>query len=132
MTAHSAPSFAQHLESLRWDHRIILLRTEDAAPPPDWSATRAAQSAAFEDLQLAVFAVGEDTARPLHPEESDVTYPLGDGFGDLRNAPPGSSVLIGFDGGIKERQDAPIAWADYYAAIEQMPMRRAEVRRRED
>ena len=125
MSLSAAPSFSAHLASLRWDQRVILI-TGESPPGP---ATILAQAPALKDYRLHVFFLGENAARQLYPTGPEASFPVSAEERPrwFSNAAPGS-VLIGLDGGVKERQVGPVEWESYYGAIERMPMRRAEKR----
>ncbi len=45
-------------------------------------------------------------------------------------ANPFTAVLIGKDGGVKEKSSRPIPPADLFGTVDKMPMRRQEMRRK--
>ena len=120
-----------HLRLMQWTHRIILWHQPDGRAPANWPATLREQEAAFKEYRLAVFAVNGTNAQCLYPGQNPESLSSGKLFALLRDTEPGASLLIGLDGGVKERQAGPLDWNAYYAAIEQMPIEevRAELPR---
>lgn len=120
------------LRAYQWRKRLFLV----FAPAPDDGGYQeqrrllAGQERAFAARDLVWGALFEDSAgalgdRPLAPEDTAALR--------ARLDVPGgrfAALLIGKDGGVKDRFDGPVAPADLYAQIDAMPMRRQESRER--
>ncbi|GAB5551491.1 MAG: hypothetical protein Sapg2KO_10820 [Saprospiraceae bacterium] len=119
-------SMAQ-LEQHRWQDRIILIF---------------ADSDQQKDFQEQWLDLQKDTTGLK--ERDLVVYRIFDQLGDEKLTPtdvrqlrkryhsdqmPFKVLLIGKDGGIKAQQSSPIPRSDFFALIDGMPMRRAEIRR---
>lgn len=122
-TAQPTPTLAQTLRACRWQKRVLLV----AAP------TAAQADFRVQKAQLAAYPA-ELSARDL--VVLNVLYdqlPAADqqfGARQLGLKPPAfAAVLIGKDGGVKLRRTQPITPAELFATVDQMPMRRQEMRR---
>lgn len=123
-TPAAAPSLQQMLRVHRWKKRLLLV----AAPSAEQAGFRrqkellAAAPAALQARDILVLDVLYDRLNP-----ADLQY-LQQQTG-LR--PPAFGVaLIGKDGGVKRTSPQPLAPADLFGTVDQMPMRRQEMKRR--
>jgi hypothetical protein len=122
----------ESLEDLRWQYRVILV----FAPEPQ--AARALSnlaefSAGIEERDIAWFLLGEENS--LHTNFDEALQP---GFREQLMAryfmpvPNGTAVLlIGKDGTVKSRS-GDLDLEATFGLIDQMPMRRAEMRNSDD
>ena len=119
------------LSRFRWDKRVLLVNAQDA---DDSHFKRLANEIdqTIDDFEgrdmvlVTLLDAGRASAgeRELGRAEVD-TIRKAVGFADESF----SVVLLGKDGGIKLKSDTPTALHDIYALIDEMPMRRQEVRR---
>lgn len=125
------------LASYRWTHRLLVVHVPDTE-----SGRKAMDSlrtaldtgmAEVVDRDLLIVPVGDlpHAATALRPsvdlatvERAVVRQRLGLKAGDMQ------LVLLGKDGGVKDRQADGFDLSRVFALIDGMPMRRAEVRRR--
>ncbi len=120
------------LTSYQWKNRLLLVFAQDSSDPSSRKqrSLLAQQEAELADRDLLVLwlydqASGRPADRPIQPETTrrlreELDVPKG-GFHVL---------LIGKDGGVKLRSEAPVQPAHLYKTIDAMPMRQAEMRRK--
>ncbi len=138
----SQPLPSADLSPYRWQNRLLLV----FAPSPKDGAygeqmrLLEGESAALEDRDLLVFQLFEtsgglretspDTASlntaSLNTASLNTAAALRERYGVAENT--FTIILIGKDGGEKERHSAPVAPETLYAVIDAMPMRRREMR----
>ncbi|MDC7994206.1 DUF4174 domain-containing protein [Altibacter sp. HG106] len=114
---------AQQFPELQWEHRIICITSETFE---DAKATTqidlvTKDEAGRKERQLLVLHCTDSFCRNALTKAS------------ITGAPPketnGFSVrLIGLDGGVKFSSETPVSLEKFYELIDQMPMRRAEMR----
>ena len=128
----SQPLQSADLSPYRWQNRLLLL----FAPSPEDGAYGEQmrllenETAALEDRDLLVFHLfgdsgGLEAAPPFTPSP-EVTATLRERYDVAEDA--FTVILVGKDGGEKERYRAPVAPETFYSAIDAMPMRRREMR----
>lgn len=117
------PSLAATIRDSRWQKRVLLL----AAPRADEAAFQkqkqllAAASGGLQERDLLVLDVLGDQLAPADRQYLQQELKLKiNGF---------EVVLIGKDGGVKERSTHPLAPETLFGTIDKMPMRRQEMRR---
>ncbi|MBF2759870.1 MAG: DUF4174 domain-containing protein [Ectothiorhodospiraceae bacterium AqS1] len=121
------------LDDSLWTRRTILAFAPAGAPEIDeLKAIVAARSCAVDDRDLDIFVITLDSIRKI---DSDAPSLAGESPEDLRAAYAADDkrfemVLIGKDGGIKARSLNLSDFADFFALIDTMPMRRAEIAER--
>ncbi|MEC8653620.1 MAG: CIA30 family protein, partial [Planctomycetota bacterium] len=124
------------LGALRDARRPLVVFAANAQDPRAVQQLAAAQRDAdgFEEREITLVVVYDDGAafagsRPLSVKDSAA---LRDRFArNRKGATDGfTALLIGKDGGVKRTAHEPLAAADLFAQIDQMPMRRREVRER--
>lgn len=122
--AAPVPSLAQVLRTSRWQQRLVLIGAPTASQPEllRQQALLAAASAGLAERDVRVLAVPYDQ---LSPADRRCWQQLGQSLGSF------VVVLIGKDGGVKRTSSHPLAPADLFSTIDQMPMRRQEMRRGE-
>lgn len=115
------------LKAYRWQNRIIL-HTTDAASSDRLAAVLERHEDEIKNRDLVFVDLGTAKAKPRkHHLELDT-----ESIESLRktlSATPGKTelILVGKDGGIKERIDR-LDLKYLFAVIDQMPMRRTEMR----
>ncbi|MFD1470599.1 DUF4174 domain-containing protein [Hymenobacter caeli] len=117
------PALQPALHAARGQRRVLLVGAATAAGP-DFKRQQALLAAVPDQLRardLQVLAVLYDE---LSPADRQLAQRLG-----LR-PPAFGVVLIGKDGGAKRSSARPLAPADLFSTIDQMPMRQQEMRRR--
>ena len=121
----------QDLSNHRWQHRLVIVLTDQP--------TNAAYVQQLQELQRDEAALTE--RRILVYQSIPQQYRIGLGDEDWaqsssiyeqykRSDTPFEVLLIGLDGGVKLRRTEPVAQADLFSLIDQMPMRQAEMRRK--
>ena len=100
-------------------HRLVVVvgRTDDPRALRQ-HAVLEQDAAALRERDVVVQALTPGAARRERPE---LGVPSGSAFAVL---------LVGRDGGVKMRRDAPVAASEITALIDTMPMRRSEMTRR--
>lgn len=121
MSDHPDPGLEQH----RWRQRLVLVFTDE----PDAAWRRQLDildrhRGGLDDRDLVCYRlVGETGEGPAGPLETDAARAL-----RRRFEPEGFTVvLVGKDGGEKERWHAPVAAETLFGVIDAMPMRRREM-----
>ena len=125
--AMSQPLQSADLSPYRWQNRLLLL----FAPSPEDRAYGEQmrllenETAALEDRDLLVFHLFGDSGG-LEDTSPEVAANLRERYDVAEDA--FTVILVGKDGGEKERYRAPVAPETFYSAIDAMPMRRREMR----
>jgi hypothetical protein len=119
------------LAGLRWEHRVILVFAREPAASNALSNLHEF-SAEIEDRDIAWFLLGDESLRTNYDGELDekLREQLTDHY--FTPAPAGTEViLIGKDGTLKKRSP-DLDLEDLFGLIDQMPMRREEMRLKTD
>jgi hypothetical protein len=77
---------------------------------------------------MVVFAMTDDAVAPVFGPGPQADHSV---VGRLPDGVDFRATLIGKDGGVKARWDAPVTLNALYAVIDVMPMRRREMRARD-
>lgn len=121
----------QSLADHRWQHRLILLLA-DSPDHPQLAQQRLllqAEPEALQERKLWVYQVTPRTAHLVFPEtraweSGERLYPT------LKETEAEfEALLIGLDGGVKLRRNQVLSPDVIFDRIDQMPMRRAEMRK---
>ena len=123
VAAAGPPSLAETIRAAKWKKRLLLVAAPTAAQA-DFQRQKqllAADPASLQERDLLVLDVPYDQLAPADQQYLRQQLKLKlSGF---------EVVLIGKDGGVKERSTHPLAPAALFSTIDQMPMRRQEMRR---
>ncbi len=116
-------SLEQTLRASRWQHRVLLV-VAPTAEHPDFKAQKALLAAKKTDLAERDFVVVEVLYNDL--STADLAF-----LKQRTNVQPPqfAAVLIGKDGGVKQRRTRPIPPAALFGTVDKMPMRQQEMRR---
>ena len=123
----------QDLSSRRWENRLLLILVEDTDHPvyQDQISELNRDMAGVEDRRLIVYTIKPDefaTGLKISAWTSS-----DDLYADNKQLEGEFEIiLIGLDGGIKLRQAELLKNDKLFAFIDAMPMRRNELRKRED
>ena len=124
---------AQDLQQHRWENRLIILLSEnsDSETLAEQQKLLLADSAGLAERKLLVYTITPDSyilggKTDSWKKQQGVYERL------TKNNQPFEFLLVGLDGGIKLRKTAPVKLADLYRLIDSMPMRAAEIRRKEN
>ncbi|MBF9236510.1 DUF4174 domain-containing protein [Hymenobacter sp. BT683] len=117
-------SLEQILRESRWKYRVLLIAAP-TAEHPDFKTQKALLAAKKTDLAERDFVVVEALYDQL--SATDKAF-LKSKTGV--QPPQFAAVLIGKDGGVKERSRRPIPPADLFGTVDKMPMRQQEMRRK--
>lgn len=124
VAAAGPPSLAETIRAARWQKRLLLVAAPTAAQA-DFQRQKqllATDPASLQERDLLVLDVPYDQLAPADQQYLRQQLQLKlSGF---------EVVLIGKDGGVKERSTHPLAPAALFRTIDQMPMRRQEMRRK--
>ena len=123
------PLSSADLSPYQWQNRLLLV----FAPSPENGAYEEQrrllenEDAALKDRDLLVFHLFGDAGGLEHP--SSIAATLRERYAVLEGA--FEVVLIGKDGGEKERYSGPVEPDVLYKVIDAMPMRRQEMREKD-
>ena len=123
---------AQDLSSHKWQERLVLVLAKDTAQQglKDQLKELGQHTEGMQERKIVIYQVLPDRYRIGMRQEnawlrsnklSYDKYSATESHFEL--------VLIGLDGGIKLRRQAPITCKELFAHIDGMPMRKAEIRR---
>jgi hypothetical protein len=116
-------SLEQTLRKSHWKKRVLLIAAPNAEQV-DFKTQKALLAAHQADLAERDFLVLEVLYDQL--SAADQRY-LAQKVGV--QPPRFTAVLIGKDGGVKEKSSHPIPAADLFGTVDKMPMRRTEMRK---
>ena len=115
---------AQTIRASHWKQRVLLVAAPNAenADFKTQKALLAGQKQALAARDFRVLDVLYDQLATA--DKQFLTQKMG------LNPLTFAAVLIGKDGGVKKQSSRPIAPADLFGTVDEMPMRRAEMRQR--
>ena len=120
------------LKQYQWRNRLLLLfaGSSDDASLRETKAEVVRLAADMADRDLVVFEVFE-RGRSL-VNDQPMSGPAADGLRKEFEAPAGRFllVLVGEDGTVKRRSEAPVPLSQVFEQIDSMPMRQREMRER--
>lgn len=117
------------LSTLRWESRVLLIFAEDPADAARQNAILATSVVGLRDRAVTVFVINAGVV--TRDGQADTTAPAS--FQGYRTSAAGfEAVLIGLDGGLKQRWTDPVPAKTLFAVIDAMPMRRQELRQQSD
>lgn len=133
MAMAAAIARADPLGDLTWDKRVLVVLTAgDGAALDQQAALFKDVGNGFSERDMVVFAiVGAHRIRPLFGPPPKVDPAAVRARLDVPLEAPFAAVLIGKDGGVKWRAEAPVTPAAVFGVIDAMPMRQNEMRRDE-
>jgi len=99
----------KQIKKSQWKHRLILVH--DPEKSPDWARQIAAAKAGLKERHLKLIPVTPVVMKQYKIEAGTQTL-----------------ILIGKDGGVKARQYKSFNLAKLFKIIDQMPMRRREMK----
>jgi len=129
MGCHISPEL--NLSDYKWENRIILLFSDNENPEYRQQVDKLLDDKpGLFDRDILIFHIDKKSSikELLHSNEFDPDSNLRSQF----NVPESDFcvLLIGKDGGVKYRDHSPLASEKLYAIIDAMPMRQAEMRRK--
>ena len=123
---------AQDLDKYQWKNRIILIITEN-----EGSDFLNRQLQVFKDenkelkeRKLKIFQVSPGKYRECFPREKDWTTAEKSIYELKKSNTDYEILLLGLDGGVKSRQTEILETEKLFDLIDSMPMRQAEMRRK--
>lgn len=122
-TAAGPASLASTIKAAKWKKRVLLV----AAPTAGQAAFQtqkkllAAAPGGLQERDMLVLDVLHDQLAPADRQYAEQELGLKPGRFEV--------VLIGKDGGVKERSSQPLALETLFGTIDKMPMRRQEIHR---
>ncbi|MDQ8187025.1 DUF4174 domain-containing protein [Pelagicoccus sp. SDUM812002] len=125
-------SAAGSLESAQWKHRVLAYVVASDTQRDEIERTLESENAELVDRDLLLVNLGEIELETRHslemgPEEKKLWREFWDlGLSESR------FILIGKDGGTKATQRDNLELEPFFNLIDLMPMRRAELRARDD
>ena len=127
---HLSP--AQDLAAHRWEHRVLLVMVSDTSSPAllrqlaDWQS----QARGLEERKLVVYQLSPGQARHGLSPHGKWSVPSSLYASYKQHESEFEVVLIGLDGGVKQRRTELLPCEELFAIIDGMPMRRAELRKK--
>ena len=116
-------SLEQTLRQSRWKKRVLLVAAPNAEQV-DFKTQKALLAANRAELAERDFLVLDVLYSQLSAADQQfLSKKIG------VQPPSFTVVLIGKDGGVKEKSNHPIASADLFGTVDKMPMRREEMRK---
>lgn len=117
VSAHSQEN--DPLKKYRWKKRVILLFAPTADEPELLRQKKilAGDTAGIRDRDLVIHTILPDTPWQFLRDE----YSIRESF---------TFILIGKDGGVKKRSSSAVSRESLYSLIDSMPMRQAEMKRK--
>ncbi len=122
--AHEAADPADPLKALQWEKRIVLVFAQNADDLALQNAAfgQAREGLAERDLELIVITPDEAVYGVADRNHAVILQRFKTPTSDFE------VVLIGLDGGVKQRWTEPVTAQTLFAVIDAMPMRRQELR----
>ncbi len=125
---------SQLIEQHRWKHRVILLFAGDAQNKTLQKQLKlfGENTSGMNDRELVVYRIFEEQGKK--PGNKELTAGEVRQLRDRYEAPAQgfTFLLIGKDGTVKLRENELVAIERLFGLIDSMPMRKAEMRRKED
>lgn len=120
---------AASLSAFQWENRVLVIFAEPDSPHyAEQQRLLGEAKPGLAERDMLVLAVSEAGVDPLFGQpgalDPDALREKLDHSGTAFEA-----VLVGKDGGVKHRQDTPIASDELFAIIDAMPMRASEMDR---
>ncbi|MDB5270020.1 MAG: hypothetical protein JWP58_3060 [Hymenobacter sp.] len=114
----------QTLREYRWKKRVLLVAAP-TAEQADFKTQKALLNAEKAGMTARDFVVLEVLYNQLSATDQQfLTKKIG------VSPPQFAAVLIGKDGGVKEKSSRPIPPTDLFGTVDKMPMRQAEMRKK--
>lgn len=122
-TAAGPPSLAATIQASQWKKRVLLVAASSASQA-DFQAQKKLLAAATSGMQARDLLVLDVLDNQLAPADRQYLQQ------EIKLALSSFEVvLIGKDGGVKQRSTHPLAPEVLFGTIDKMPMRRQEMRR---
>jgi hypothetical protein len=128
--AYPLTTYGQEFSELTWKNRIIVMVADDASDKifQDQTSEFSACLGDLSERKLLIYQVLPDSFRVVQPyltpwKKSDSWYRK---FGNYQG--DHEILLVGLDGGIKLRKNEAISCSEISNLIDQMPMRRSEMK----
>ncbi|MEM6806630.1 MAG: DUF4174 domain-containing protein [Bacteroidota bacterium] len=121
---------AQDFSSYRWENRLILLfaDAEDNQELQQQLSEFLEDQQALAERKLLIFFIGEEESHMIFPQSKKLSH-QSDRWKQFRQRKaPFELQLLGLDGGRKLRKQSFVSRSELYALIDGMPMRRAEIK----
>ncbi|MEN2283204.1 DUF4174 domain-containing protein [Algoriphagus sp. SE2] len=129
-----SPSNAQSLSSHQWKDRIIIIQSDESSSQLLKSQILELKKheEGLEERRLVIYQVNSDQIKKrFDPKER--WQKIDKSFKQIQNPSAGFEIiLLGLDGGIKLRKTELLTCDELFRTIDQMPMRRSEIRRKKD
>ena len=122
---------AQELSKHRWQHRLLLILTDNINSPAYQRqiAALSKEQADLTERKLVIYTLTPKQYRTGLTDENS-WKPSDSLYEKYRKAVSEVEVvLIGLDGGVKLREQDILSCEKLFAVIDAMPMRRAEIRK---
>ncbi len=127
-TASTAYSVSQNIDTHQWQHRLLLITSETK---DDLEVSSAIDQFiedpdGLTDRRIIIYQITPDSFKRF---DESTWHRSDEVFGSyVRERHDERIILIGLDGGVKERYPINVRPEDIWADIDKMPMRRSELR----
>lgn len=123
----SIAGLSQDFSKHRWSNRLLVILTNDANSPLVNKQLKELENnrQAVEERRLLTYFVTPERYKLLSEDEQWQTE---SSFAEYTLSKPFEVLLIGLDGGIKQRESGVFEASKLISIIDSMPMRRAEMR----
>ena len=129
-----SPSNAQKLSSHQWKDRVILIQSNESSSQllKSQISELKKHEKGLEERRLVIYQINSDQIKKgIEPKES--WQKIDESFKKIQNPSAGFEIiLLGLDGGVKLRKNELLTCDELFRTIDQMPMRRSEIRRNKD
>jgi hypothetical protein len=124
------PVSAGSLDAYRWKNRLIVVFLPGGESRDEFAASLASNHAEIDERDLIIIDVSPGAARIPHTLRLDPqhTKALREQLKLSSSESKATFILIGKDGGEKARQLGTLNLVSWFALIDEMPMRREEIR----
>ena len=123
---------AQDLDKYQWKNRIILIITENEGSDVLNRQLQVLkdENKGLKERKLKIFQISPGKYRECFPREKDWTTAEKSIYELKKSNTDYEILLIGLDGGVKLRQTEILETEKLFDIIDSMPMRQAEMRRK--
>jgi hypothetical protein len=125
-------AWSMDIDEFLWKNRLLFIFSEKIsdAPVKRLLGEISNQTVGILDRDLVVFKIFETGSSFM--DSTQMEYEMVEEIRRRFNVSPGilTLILVGKDGTVKLRRNAPIDIEDIFAVIDAMPMRRYEIRRK--
>ncbi len=121
---------AQSFEKYQWENRLILIYSEDVAESKLKEQLKILKTheEGLKERKLIIFQLNQDHYRQVFPKTTE--WETRKESKKIESEKDFQVYLIGLDGGVKLKQSKILSLENLFQTIDSMPMRQAEMRRK--